>query len=332
LVISRQDIPRRASCNVSKDRGGWELKTESNLERVLEAGHFAVTAELSPPQNADPQVIKRKAGILKSYVDSFNVTDGQSAVVTMASWAACLIGKEVGLDPIVQMTCRDRNRIALQMDILGVAALGINNILCLSGDPISSGSNPEAKPVLDFDSIQLVKTVKDLRDEKKFQNGEPIVGKEPRLFIGAVANPFVDPENQVIQLAKKIKAGADFIQTQAVYNIEKFERWMGIVREEKLDNEVKILAGVAPLRSVAIARYLNTVLPNIEVPDEIIERLSRVPSREEVRREGVRIAVETIGRLKEIEGVAGVHLMATEWEESVPRICEDAGLYPRPSV
>ena len=308
------------------------MKTKSNLERVLKTGYFAVTAELSPPENSDPKVIEGKASVLKSYVDAFNVTDGQSAVVAMASWAACLIGKEAGLDAVVHMTCRDRNRIALQMDILGVAALGINNILCLSGDPISSGNNPGAKPVLDFDSIQLIKTVKDLRDEKKFQNAEPIVGEEPRLFIGAVANPFVDPENQVIQLAKKVKAGVDFIQTQAVYNIKKFEQWMEIVRERELHNEVKILAGVTPLRSAAIARYLNAVLPDMEVPDELIDRISRFSTKEEVRREGIKIAVETIARLKEIEGVAGVHIMATEWEEAVPKVCESAGLYPRPSV
>jgi methylenetetrahydrofolate reductase (NADPH) len=227
------------------------MKSKSNLERMLEAGHFAVTAELGPPQNADPEVTRRKANLVKGYIDAFNVTDGQTAVVRMASWAACLIGKQEGLDPIAQMTCRDRNRIALQMDILGIAALGINNILCLSGDYVSFGNHPQAKPVYDIDSIQFIKMVKELRDEKRFQNGEPISGKEPQLFIGAAANPFTEPfEYRVARLAKKSAAGADFIQTQIVYNLERFEKWMEMVRERELHRKVKILAGITPIKSV----------------------------------------------------------------------------------
>lgn len=310
--------------------GGADMKTKSNLERMLTAGHFIVTAEIIPPQSADFELMKRKTDLLKGYVDAFNVTDGQSAVVAMASWAACLIGKQEGLDPIVHMTCRDRNRIALQMDILGVAALGVNNMICLSGDSISSGDHPEAKSVLDVDSIQLVKIVKDLRDEKKFQNGEPIPGREPQLFIGAVANPFIDPKHEVIRLAKKVEAGADFIQTQAVYNIEGFEKWMEMVKERELHNKVKILAGVTPLKSGGAARYMKTYVPGVDIPDELIERLRRVPTKEQVSKEGIKIAVETINRLKEIEGVAGVHIMAIEWEEAIPEICKASGLYPRP--
>lgn len=308
------------------------MKSESNLERVLEAGHFAVTAELGPPQNADPEVIRRKANLLKGCIDAFNVTDGQTAVVRMSSWAACLIGKENGLDPIVQMTCRDRNRIALQMDILGVAALGINNILCLTGDYVSFGNHPEARPVHDIDSIQFVKMLKDLRDEGKFQNGDPIPGKGPRLFIGAAANPFADPfDYRVIRLAKKIAAGVDFIQTQLVYNIQRFERWMEMVREKGLHKQVKILAGVTPIRSIGAARYMKTKVPGLDVPDEIIERFQKTP-KEERSKEGIKLTVETINRLKEMEGIAGVHIMAIEWEEAVPEICEQAGLLPRPSI
>jgi len=307
------------------------MKTESKLERVLEEGHFAVTAEISPPQNADPEVIRRKAGVLRGYVDAFNVTDGQSAVVAMASWAACLIGKEEGLDPIVHMTCRDRNRIALQMDILGLAALGINNILCLSGDPVSFGNYPEAKLVLDVDSIQLVKIAKDLRDENRFLNGELILGRRPELFIGAVANPFVElPEAEVNRLEEKVDAGADFIQTQSVYNIARFERWMDMVRERELHNRVKILAGITPLKTVGAARYMKASIAGVDIPDELIERLRKPATKERVSKEGIKIAVETISKLKEIEGVRGVHMMAAEWEQGMREICEASGLCPRP--
>ena len=306
------------------------MKTKSNLEEVLEAGKFAITAELGPPQNADPEVVRRKASILKGYVDAFNVTDGQSAVVAMASWAACLIGKQEGLEPIVQMTCRDRNRIALQMDILGAAALGISNILCLSGDPISFGNQPQAKPVMDLDSIQFVGIVKDIRDGKKLQNGEPILGREPQLFIGAVANPFAElPEPEVARLAKKVEAGADFIQTRAVYNIEDFERWMEMVWERELHNKVKILAGITPLKSLGAARFMKANIPGVDIPDELFERLRKATTKEQVRKEGIKIALETINRVKEIKGVAGVHIMAMEWEEAIPEICEASGLYPR---
>jgi methylenetetrahydrofolate reductase (NADPH) len=307
------------------------MKTKSNLERVLGEGHFAVTAELSPPQNADREVIRSKASVLKGYVDAFSVTDGQSAVVAMASWAACLIGKDEGLDPIVHMTCRDRNRIALQMDILGVAALGIDNVLCVSGDPISFGNYPEARYVSDVDSVQLVKIVKDLRDENRFLNEEPVVGRRPELFIGAVANPFLElPETEVDRLERKVDAGADFIQTQGVYNVEKFERWMQVVRERGLQSRVKILAGITPLKTVGAARYMKASIAGVDIPDELIERLRKLPTKERVSKEGIRIAVETISRLKEMEGVAGVHIMAAEWEEAMREICELGGLCPRP--
>ncbi|HEX68544.1 MAG TPA: methylenetetrahydrofolate reductase [bacterium] len=305
------------------------MKTRSNLERVLEEGHFAVTAELGPPTDADAEKIKRKAKILKGYVDAFNVTDGQTAVVRMASWAACVIGKQEGLDPIVQMTCRDRNRIALQMDVLGVYALGIHNILCLTGDHVIFGNHPSAKGVYDLDSIQFIQVVKTMRDEKKFQSGDEME-IEPRLFIGAAANPFADPfEYRVERLKKKVEAGADFIQTQCVFNVKKFEEWMKRVRDEGLHERVKILAGITPIKSLGAAKYMKNKVPGMDIPDEIIERLKGVPKKE-VPKEGIKIAVETIQRMKEIEGVAGVHIMAIEWEEVVPEIIEMAGLHPRP--
>jgi len=307
------------------------MKTRSNLERVLEAGQFAVTGELGPPQSADLEVVRRKARILKDYVDAFNVTDGQTAMVRMPSWAACLIGKEEGLDPIVQMTCRDRNRIALQMDILGVAGLGINNVLCLTGDHQKFGNHPEAKGVFDLDSIQFLKVVKDMRDKKKFQCGEEMT-VEPRLFIGAAANPFADPfEFRVVRLAKKIAAGADFIQTQIVYNVDKFAEWMKRVRDKGLHEKIRILAGVAPIKSVGAARYMKTRVPGMDVPDEIIERLRGV-AKEQVSKEGIKLCVDIINQVCQIEGVAGIHLMAIEWEEAVPEIVEAAGLFPRPRL
>jgi len=308
------------------------LKTNSNLEKVLENGRFAVTAEIGPPKSADPEIIRRKARMLKGYIDAFNVTDGQTAVVRMASWAGCLIGKEEGLDPIVQMTCRDRNRIALQMDVLGVAALGINNILCLTGDHVSMGNHPSAKPVYDIDSVQFIKIVRDMRDEKKFQCGEEM-DVEPRLYIGAVANPFTGspPELEILKLEKKVNAGADFIQTQCVYNLEKFEQWMNLVRRRKLHERVYILAGVTPLKSYRMARYMKENVPGIDIPDHILEELKNTP-KEEVKEKGIEICVKTIERLKEIEGVHGVHIMAIGWEEVVPILVKRAGLLPRPTL
>ena len=310
---------------------GGKVKTKSNLERVLEAKQFAVTGELGPPTSADPEVIRQKAKLLKGNVDAFNVTDGQTAVVRMASWAASLIGKEEGLDPIVQMTCRDRNRIALQMDILGISALGINNMLCLTGDHQKFGNHPTAKGVYDLDSIQLIKIVKDMRDEKKFQCGDEMT-VEPRLFVGAAANPFADPfDFRVIRLAKKAAAGVDFIQTQIVYNVDKFAEWMKRARDRGLHEKVKILAGVAPIKSVGAARYMKTRVPGMDVPDEVIERLRAVP-KEQVSKEGIKLCIDIINQVRQIEGVAGIHLMAIEWEEAVPEIIEGAGLLPRPKL
>ncbi len=307
------------------------MKSKSKLEKIMESGHFAVTGELGPPASADAEIIRKKAKYLKGCVDAVNVTDGQTAVARMASWAACLLGKAEGLEPTVQMTCRDRNRIALQMDILGVAALGINNILCLTGDHQSFGNHPMAKGVYDLDSIQLIKMVKDMRDEKKFQCGDEIA-VEPRLFIGAAANPFADPfEYRVFRLAKKAAAGVDFIQTQIIYNVEKFAKWMEAVREKGLHEKVKILAGVAPIKSVGAARYMQTRIPGMDVPDAVVERLRGVP-KEEVSREGIKLCVDIINQVREIKGVAGIHLMAIEWEEVVPEIVEQVGLLPRPQV
>ena len=303
----------------------------SNLERVLESGAFTVTGELGPPQSADPEVIREKARLLKGYVDAVNVTDGQTAIVRMASWAACLIGMSEGLEPTVQMTCRDRNRIALQMDILGMSALGMKNLLCLTGDHQSFGNHPQAKGVFDIDGIQLLQIARNMRDEKKLQSGDEI-SVSPSLFIGAAANPFADPfDFRAIRLAKKVAAGADFIQTQIIYNVERFARWMEAVRQRGLHKKVYILAGVAPIKSAGAARYMKTRVPGMDVPDEVVDRMAAAP-KGEAKRVGIDLCVDIINQVRQIEGVAGIHLMAIEWEEAVAEIVEKAGLLPRPHL
>ncbi|MFW6049459.1 MAG: methylenetetrahydrofolate reductase [Candidatus Bipolaricaulota bacterium] len=303
------------------------MKTQSNLERVLEEGKFAVTGELGPPTSANAEIVKQKAELLKGSVDAFNVTDGQTAVARMSSWAAGLIAKEAGLDNfIVQMTTRDRNRLALQIDILGVSALGVNNVVCLSGDHISFGNHPEARTVYDLDSVNFIDMVRGMRDDGVFQSGDEIDGPKPNLFIGAAANPFAYPlEVRPIRLEKKINAGVDFIQTQCLYNMEKFERWLDALEERGIQDKVYILAGITPIKSVGAARYMQSNVPGIDVPDAIVDRLSGVP-KESRAQEGIKIAVETIQKVKEMDGVNGVHIMAIEWEEAVSEIVDRAEL------
>ena len=305
------------------------MTAPGNLERVLREGGFAVTAECGPPRGADPEVVRRKGEYLKGSVDAVNVTDNQTAVVRMSSMAACLILKEMGLEPVLQMTVRDRNRIALQSDILGAAALGIRNILCLSGDHQSFGDHPGAKNVHDIDSIQLVDTVRTMRDEGRFLSGDEIKGR-PELFIGCVENPFADPfDIRALRLAKKVKAGAGFVQTQCVFNVEKFSRWMEMVRDLGLHEKVFILAGITPMKSPGMARYMKNSVPGMDVPDVLVERMDSVP-KDRYREEGIAICLETIERVRAIEGVAGIHIMAIEWEDIVPEIVRRAGWAGRP--
>jgi len=307
------------------------VKTKSNVEQLLEKGEFVVTSECGPPRGADPEVIRRKGSLLKGVVDAVNVTDNQTSVVRMSSLSSCVILKEMGLDAVLQMVCRDRNRIAIQSDILGAAALGINNILCLSGDHQKFGDNPSAKNVFDMDSIQLIRTVKALRDEGKFLGGDEVKGK-PALFIGAAANPFADPfEIRAARLGKKVKAGCEFVQTQCVYNVGKFSKWMEMVRERGLHEKCAILAGVTPLKSAGMANYMKNSVPGMDVPDDIIARMKGTP-KEKQQEEGVKICVETIQLLREISGVRGVHIMAIEWEAKVAEIVKAAGLLPRQEV
>ena len=306
------------------------MSTGSNLEKVLASGAFAVTSECGPPRGMDPEVVKKKGAHLLGYVDCVNVTDNQTSMVRMSSFAASLILKQMGFDPIMQMVCRDRNRIAIQSDILGAAAWGINNLLCLSGDHQSFGDNPGAKNVYDIDSIQLIQTVKRMRDEGKFLGGEEIKAGTPNIFIGCAENPFADPfEIRALRLAKKAAAGAQFVQTQCIFNVEKFEKWMEQVRDLGVHERIYILAGITPYKSIGMARYMKTSVPGMDVPEEHIERLKGV-AKEKVADEGIKIALEIIERVRNVKGVAGIHIMAIEWEDKVAEIVKAAGLYPRP--
>ena len=310
-------------------------KSGSRLERILTSGQFAVTGELGPPKSADVEIIKTKAGYLKGVVDAVNITDNQTAIVRMSSIGAGVLAMQFGLEPVIQMTCRDRNRLAMQSDLLGAYALGIRNLLCLSGDHQRFGNHPTAKNVYDMDSIQLVGMVKKMRDgqfacgdEIRNTKKSPIV--EPRLFIGAAENPFGDPfAFRVTRLAKKVKAGADFIQTQCIYDMERFKKWMEGVRNRGLHEQVYILAGITPLKGVKMAEYMRDSVAGLTVPDALIERLRNAKDAKE---EGEKIAIEQINEVREIPGVSGVHIMAIEAEQSVRALIEKAGLFPRPTV
>jgi methylenetetrahydrofolate reductase (NADPH) len=308
-----------------------EIKTPSKLEKILASGQLAVTSECGPPRGSDPEVITKKAEMIRNHVDAVNITDNQTSVTRLCSLAACIHLKLMGVEATLQMVTRDRNRIALQSDILGAASFDINNILCLSGDHQSAGDCPTGQNVFDIDSIQLIQTVKMMRDEGKFLGGADIK-RPPRMFIGAAANPFADPfEIRVPRLAKKIAAGVEFIQTQCIYNVDKFEKWMQLVRDRGLHEKVYILAGVTPLKTARVANIMKNYVPGMDVPDEIIDRMKGVP-KEKQGEEGINICVETIQRLKEVEGVKGFHIMAIEWEEKVPEIVERTGLSPRPDI
>ncbi len=308
-----------------------DLNTASNLEKVLKAGHIGVTSECGPPRGSDAEEVKKKGLLIKDYVDAINVTDNQTAMTRMSSLAACVHLKLMGIEPVLQMVTRDRNRVALQSDILGAASFDIPNMLCLSGDHQSFGDCAQGQNVHDLDSMQLVQTVRHMRDEGKFLGGDDIK-RPPKIFVGAAANPFADPfEIRVPRLAKKIACGAEFIQTQCIYNIDKFKEWIKRASDRGLTEKTFVMAGMTPMKSVGMAKYMKNRVPGMDVPDEIIDRLASVP-KEKQGQEGIDICVEHIRELKEIDGVSGFHIMAIEWEEKVPEIVERSGLYPRPEV
>lgn len=307
------------------------LKSGSNLEKIITAGHFAFTGECGPPKGANTAHLKEKYEHLRNVVDAVNITDNQTAVVRMSSMAASALMVNDGLEPNFQMVCRDRNRLAMMADILGASALGIRNMLCLSGDHQHFGNHPQSKNVYDIDSMQLIAMVKKMRDENQFPNGEEI-DTPPKIFIGAASNPFGDPtEFRVHRLATKIDAGADFIQTQCIYNMERFREFMNQAVDMGLTEKCAILAGVTPMKSARMAKYMAKFVPGMDVPQELITRLEGAGKGKQGA-EGIKFAVEQIQEFKAMEGVAGVHLMAIEWEHKVPEIAEMAGVLPRPRL
>ncbi len=306
--------------------------TPSKLQKILAAGQLAVTSEVGPPRSADGDVIDHKAKLIKDYVDAINVTDNQTSVVRMCSLACCIRIKLMGLEPILQMVTRDRNRIALQSDILGAASFGINNMLCLTGDHQQFGDHAKCANVFDLDSIQLIQTVKMMRDEGRLLGGHEF-DVRPQIFIGAAANPFAGPNvaMRVARLAKKVAAGVQFVQTQCIYNLDKFKEFMKILVDRGLHEKVSVMAGITPMKGAGMAKYMQKRVPGMDVPDEIVRRMGGVPKDKQVE-EGLNLAVEQIEELKGVEGLRGFHIMAIEWEEKVPEIVKRAGLYPRPQV
>lgn len=301
----------------------------SHLAAVLDSGQFAVAAELSPPKGVDLTGIARDARTLKDFADAVNVTDNQAASVRMASIPVAALLLRHGVEPVAQMTCRDRNRLAMQADLLGAAALGIRNILLLSGDHVIWGDHPEAKSVYDLDSMHLLRMAHNMTQHGIMDNGRPL-SSAPQFFIGAAANPFAPPQDfRPQRLAKKVAAGARFVQTQLIYNVERFKTFMAAVRDLGLHEQVYILAGVGPVKSAGQANFMATKVAGMEVPDALVQRMSKTPKAAQPE-EGIRICTEIIEQVREIPGVAGIHIMAVHWAEAVPEIVTRVGLHPRP--
>jgi 5,10-methylenetetrahydrofolate reductase len=297
--------------------------SRTRFERVLRRGDFAVTAELNPPDSADPHDVYTRAAVFDGWVDSINATDGSGANCHMSSVAICALLIRDGYSPIVQISCRDHNRIAIQGNVLGVAALGVGNVLCLSGDGVQAGDHPDAKPVFDLDSTSLLQVVRSMRDEGRFMSGRKITAP-PRLFLGAAANPFAPPYDfRPINLARKVAAGAQFVQTQYCYDVPLLRRFMTVVRDMGLTEKVFVLVGVGPLASARTARWMRSNVPGVHIPEAVIDRLEGAADQ---RAEGRRICVEIIQEVREIAGVSGVHIMAYRQESSVPGIIEESGI------
>ncbi len=303
-------------------------EARSNLQKILQAGVFAVTSELGPPKSSDAAVVHKKAALLRGVSDAANITDNQTAIVRMSSIGAAVMAIQDGFEPVIQVTCRDRNRIAMQSDLLGAYALGVRNVLCLTGDHMRWGNHPQARKVYDLDSINLIQMVRGM-DAGKFQNGEEIK-PAPKFFVGGVENPFAPPyEFRPFRLKKKAEAGAQFIQTQMIFNVERFKEFMKKVVDLGLHEQLYILAAVGPLKSPGMARYMRDSVAGMEVSSEFVERMEKTP-KEKWKDEGINVCVDIIHQMQEIPGVAGVHIMSIEWEEAVPIIMERAGLLPRP--
>lgn len=305
-------------------------RSGSRLEGVLRSGRIAVTAELNPPDSADPASVYDRALVLASVCDAINATDAAGANVHMSSMGVCALLTRAGYEPVMQMSCRDRNRIAMQGDLLGAAAMGVKNVLCLTGDGVQTGDQPEARPVFDLDSVNLLRTARTLRDRGTFLSGRELE-EPPRLFLGAAANPFVPPYDfRPLRLKKKVEAGADFVQTQYCFDVPRMRQYMNAVRDMGLHEKAFILVGVGPLRSARAAEWMRTNVPGVVIPDAVIDRLKGVPKgRGNQAREGKKICIEVIQEVLEIEGVHGIHVMAYRQEELVAEIIEDSGLLAR---
>ncbi|PVH27593.1 methylenetetrahydrofolate reductase [Pararhodobacter oceanensis] len=298
----------------------------SELERVLRAGKFAVTSELNPPDSVDPADVFEAAAPLAEVTDAINATDASGANCHMSSIGICAVLTRARIETVYQISCRDRNRIAMQGDVLGAAAMGVRNVLCLTGDGVGAGDQPGAKPVFDFDAISLIRTIRTMRDSGQFLSGRKIT-KPPHLFIGAAENPCVEPLDWRAQrLQKKVEAGAQFIQTNYVFDLPRFERFMTRVRDLGLDENVYILAGIGPLASAKAARWMRNNVPGIHIPDDIIARLEGADNQGD---EGRKICVEFLQKFREIKGVSGVHIMAYRREHLVAEILREAGLTER---
>ena len=300
----------------------------SHLQAVLAAGEFAVTCELGPPRAPDASDVRKKVGIIRGYVDAASCTDNQGAALKMANWGAALLCAQGGVEPIMQLSCRDRNRLAIQSDVIAAQAFGIRNFMSISGDSLVLGDHPMAKPVFDLQGVQLVRLLRRLRDEGRTAAGDPIKG-DFGYFIGGAANPFAPPYGwRPLRLIKKAEAGQEFALTQMIFNVDRFADWMSYVRDEGLDERVHIFAGVGPLKSARMAEFMKFKIAGMEVPDQVVERMR---SAKKPRTEGVKICLEIIEQVREIPGVHGVHIMAIDWERAVPRIVKAAGLkLPRP--
>jgi methylenetetrahydrofolate reductase (NADPH) len=299
----------------------------SQLARALRSRRFVVTAEIGPPRGADPDAVTRKAELLRGWVDAANITDNQGAHVRLSSLAGGVLAMRAGVEPVVQLTCRDRNRLALQSELVSAGALGVPNVLLLTGDHPRFGDHPDAKPVFDLDGVQLVWTARTMRDNGRLISGRQVL-PAPQWLIGTVENPFAPPQSfRAQRLAKKVAAGAEFVQTQFVFDREMFERWMVDVRELGIPGRCGVLAGVGLVRSLRSLEYMRTRVPGIHVPDAIVARLGGVPE-ERVADEGARLCVETLQWLSTVDGVAGAHVMAFGAEQAIPEILEAAGVGP----
>jgi methylenetetrahydrofolate reductase (NADPH) len=293
------------------------------LERILRARQFAITTELAPPDSADPEDVYRRARVFDGWVDAINATDGSGANCHMSSVAVCALLTRIGYAPVMQISCRDKNRSAIQGDILGAAAMGVCNILCLTGDGVQAGDHPQALPVFDLDSLTLLATARTMRDEQRFLSGRPL-SSGPKVLLGAAENPFAQPVGyRAERLAKKVAAGAQFIQTQYCFDVALLREFMRRAEDLGLPERVFILVGVGPLRSARAAEWMRAHVPGLHIPDRIIERLA---GAEDAAREGRNLCVELIQEIRSVPGIAGVHLMAYRQEDSVPEIVERSGV------